>query len=288
MSSALRVLGSLVVATALLVTVPASAQWTTSGNNIFNSNTGFVGIGTAAPTAKFHLFSTTLPQFVLESPTEARFQIKVNGNNVFLFNHDGINGVIGTQGGGGPLMLTTASAARLTIDTLGRVGIGITTPSEKLHVVGNAFFSGTVTGGNIEAKYQDVAEWVPATNDLAPGTVVVLNAEKSNEVMASNQPYDTAVAGVVSHQPGLTLGERGPNKEQVATTGRVKVHVDATAAPIRVGDLLVTGSKPGTAMKSMPIEMQGRKFHQPGTIIGKALEPLEKGEGEILVLLSLQ
>jgi hypothetical protein len=26
----------------------------------------------------------------------------------------------------------------------------------------------------------------------------------------------------------------------------------------------------------------------PGTLIGKALEPLEKGKGEILVLLSLQ
>jgi hypothetical protein len=29
-------------------------------------------------------------------------------------------------------------------------------------------------------------------------------------------------------------------------------------------------------------------IHRPGTIIGKALEPLEGGVGEILVLLSLQ
>jgi len=29
-------------------------------------------------------------------------------------------------------------------------------------------------------------------------------------------------------------------------------------------------------------------MHRPGTLIGKALEPLEKGQGEILVLLSLQ
>ena len=45
---------------------------------------------------------------------------------------------------------------------------------------------------------------------------------------------------------------------------------------------------PGVAMKSEPIEFAGRKMHMPGTLIGKALEPLEKGKGEMLVLLSLQ
>jgi hypothetical protein len=42
------------------------------------------------------------------------------------------------------------------------------------------------------------------------------------------------------------------------------------------------------AMKSEPVRMKGRIFHQPGTIIGKALEALPNGEGEILVLLSMQ
>lgn len=153
---------------------------------------------------------------------------------------------------------------------------------------GNLHAAGTISGLNVVATYQDVAEWVPSTTDLAPGTVVVLNTEKNNEVMMSGTAYDTAVAGVVSAQPGLILGVAGAAKEMVATTGRVKVRVDATAAPIAVGDLLVTSSKPGMAMKSQPIKMQGRTFHQPGTIIGKALEPLKAGEGEILVLLSMQ
>ena len=46
--------------------------------------------------------------------------------------------------------------------------------------------------------------------------------------------------------------------------------------------------KEGVAIVSEPMEINGRKFHQPGTILGKALEPLKEGEGEILVLLSLQ
>jgi hypothetical protein len=41
-------------------------------------------------------------------------------------------------------------------------------------------------------------------------------------------------------------------------------------------------------MRSEPVSFGGVAMHRPGTIIGKALEPLEKGTGEILVLLSLQ
>ncbi len=170
----------------------------------------------------------------------------------------------------------------------GNVGIGTTSPSYKLHVVGDAHFQGTVTGTNIRATYQDVAEWVPATSDLEPGTVVVLNKARTNEVMASHGAYDTRVAGVVSGQPGISLGIEGEGKEQIATYGRVMVKVDATKAPIEVGDLLVTSAVSGTAMRSEAMDINGRSFHQPGTILGKALEPLAGGVGEILVLLSLQ
>ena len=89
-------------------------------------------------------------------------------------------------------------------------------------------------------------------------------------------------------QPGIILGEGGDGKLMVATTGRVKVRVDATRAPIQIGDLIVTSEVEGVAMKSEPMTIGGRRIHAPGTIIGKALEPLAKGTGEILVLLSLQ
>jgi hypothetical protein len=41
-------------------------------------------------------------------------------------------------------------------------------------------------------------------------------------------------------------------------------------------------------MKSQPSKSVEPRFTVPGTLIGKALEPLAKGTGEILVLLSLQ
>ena len=172
---------------------------------------------------------------------------------------------------------------RMRITSTGNVGIGTTAPSTKLHVIGDVTVS-----GNIGAKYQDVVEWVPAAKALPPGTVVTLNPTQSNFVEPSTKAYDTRVAGVISEKPGIALGESGENKVLVATTGRIRIKVDAATAPIGIGDLLVTSEKEGIAMKSMPINVGGAEIHRPGTLIGKALEPLAKGQGEILVLLSLQ
>src|SRR5206468_10502972 len=123
-------------------------------------------------------------------------------------------------------------------------------------VTGNINLTGT-----INAKYQDVAEWVPSSQQLSAGTVVVLDSTKSNQVTSSSVSYDTRVAGVVSEQPGIALGEKSDTKVLVATTGRVRVKVDATKGPIHIGDLLVTSEVPGLAMKSEPIIIQGRQIH---------------------------
>lgn len=236
-----------------------------SGNN---NGLSMVGIGTfyPDPTVKLHV--------------QGKLRLGANGSNtdlvVFTDAVGSLNGTAYNQ---------INSIMPVTIPASG-------TTRTALHLK-NAVGAGTnqidlVVDGNIAAKYQDVAEWVPATVAMPPGTLVVLNGAKSNEVMPSTRPYDTTVAGVVSAQPGLLLGEAGASKAKIATTGRVKIRVDATSRPIAIGDLLVTSDKPGLAMRSEPIDVGGVKIHRPGTLIGKALEPLAGGEGEILVLLSLQ
>ena len=171
---------------------------------------------------------------------------------------------------------------RLFIGYNGNVGIGTITPTVALEVNGSIKATSV-----IGATYQDVAEWVPVTETVSPGTVVVV-ADALNTVAPSHGAYDTRVAGVVSLQPGVILGVEGPSKAMIATTGRVKVRVDASRGAIRPGDLLVTSERSGIAMRSDAVEVAGVKMHRPGTLIGKALEPLDRGEGEILVLLSLQ
>jgi hypothetical protein len=118
--------------------------------------------------------------------------------------------------------------------------------------------------------------------------VVTIDPAGVNRVLPTARAYDTAVAGVISRQPGITLGEAGGDKALVATTGRVRVRVTAEGRPIHAGDLLVASNEPGTAMASVPVEVNGLSIHRPGTVIGKALEPLKDGRGDILVLLTLQ
>jgi hypothetical protein len=177
----------------------------------------------------------------------------------------------------------TVQPKAVVIDSVGHVGIGGDATDYNLDVTGTIHATQV-----IGAVYQDVAEWVPATAKMSPGTVVVVQRGAKNTVMPSAAAYATSVAGVVSEKPGVILGESSDSNAMIATTGRVKVHVDASSGAIEAGDLLVTSGRPGMAMKSQPVDLGGVKIHRPGTLIGKALESLPRGEGDILVLLSLQ
>ena len=279
---------------------------------------GFVGIGTVSPTVRLDVVDDTsgVGGFQLTNHTNgstAQLQNRL-ANNTGAFAYYGITSsgytqapilsnraffgsfqvdtVIWTQTANDILFATnglSTATERMRIKSSGNVGIGTNNPQSLLDVAGNLNVSGNATiSGNIAAKYQDIAEWTAARGEAPAGTVVSLDVERTNSVRASQRAYDTRVAGVVSAKPGVILGEDGPNKALVATTGRVKVRVNAERAPIQIGDLLVTSNIPGVAMKSQPLRVHGRLLHRPGTIIGKALEPLAKGQAEILVLLSLQ
>ena len=280
-----------------------------NGNIITATAAGNVGVGTATPSDRLSVYTTkastqtSAPDSInlggtYSSAAGANLKLKLYDDSVSA----GGFGVSLNQldynvwGSAASHVFYQGTTELMRIKGSGTVGIGTATPnaSYKLdvnggaNVTGNLTTTGTLTAGVIEAKYQDVAEWVPSTQKLPAGTVVILDPARSNHVLASAIAYDTSVAGVISAQPGLILGEGGEGKVKVATTGRVRVKVDATKGAIRIGDLLVTSGVAGVAMRSEAVSVGGVTIHRPGTIIGKALEPLAGGVGEILVLLSMQ
>ena len=263
----------------------AFGVYSANGENYFG---GRVGIGTTAPASPLTVNSDSnvTPLLVTGNNSNVVGVVVSNtqaGSKAWGLQVAGANSLSAVPNGSLIFRQATDDINTVVISKTGDMGVGTATPASKLHVAGNI-----TVDGNINAKYQDLAEWVPSTQKLSAGTVVILDTARDNHVLASKGAYDTRVAGVISAQPGLSLGEAGEGKVLVATTGRVKVKVDATRAPIRIGDLIVTGEAEGAAMKSEPVLLGGVSIHRPGTIIGKALESLEKGTGEILVLLSLQ
>lgn len=147
----------------------------------------------------------------------------------------------------------------------------------RVEIDGDVYADGTFHPGGA-----DFAELLPAAAGLEPGDVLVIGPD--GELALSGAPYATSVAGVHSTKPGM-LGGSGDDvdlsgKAPLAIMGVVPVKVCAENGAILPGDLLVTSSLPGHAMKATEIK--------PGTILGKALGELESGKGVIDVLVTLQ
>jgi hypothetical protein len=197
------------------------------------------------------------------------------GSGVFGEHTGGGNGVYGTSVSG------NAVAGKSTKGNAGWF-------DGPVYVNGNVDVTGDVVLSAVSASGGDCAEEfeVTGTADIEPGTVMVL--DQNGALRSSQQAYDKRVAGVISgagdYKPGLILDrkESSEGRVPIALIGKVYCKVDAQYVAIEVGDLLTTSPTPGHAMKAAdPLKAFG-------TVIGKALRPLEGGQGLIPILVALQ
>lgn len=149
---------------------------------------------------------------------------------------------------------------------------------------GRGYFNGgTQTGG------ADVAEWFAVEGDRAsyePGDLLVISTESDRTVTLSTDAYCTLVAGVYATRPGVLLTERHVDADHsdmvpMGVIGIVPTKVSGENGPIRRGDLLVSSSIPGHAMRGTD------RSRMLGAIIGKALEGFDgEGTGVIRVMVT--
>ena len=144
---------------------------------------------------------------------------------------------------------------------------------------GDALCDGTVRAEQFQTGAADIAEWVRISEPVAAGDVLEFDPADGAACRLSASACSPHVAGVVSSQPGLALGSAATDgRAPLALAGIVPVKVTDEAGAIEPGDLLVTSSTPGRAMRwsgTAPC---------PCSLIGKALEPMTEASGLILVL----
>jgi hypothetical protein len=152
---------------------------------------------------------------------------------------------------------------------------------------GKGYFNGgTQVGGADVAEYFDVEGEV---NSYEPGDVLVISQISDRAVEKSSAAYSTLVAGVYATKPGLMLTDRNAEQNQLSgmvpmgVIGVIPTKVCMEGGAIKRGDLIVTSSIKGVAMKADPDKVK------PGQIIGKALQAFN-GEGieKITVLVSIK
>jgi hypothetical protein len=140
------------------------------------------------------------------------------------------------------------------------------------------------TGG---ADFAEAFDVQGSTAAYAAGDVLTIDQSATRRLTRSSSRYSTLVAGIYSTKPGVlaspyAMDQVHKSNIPLAVVGVVPCKVTTENGAVQPGDLLVTSAKQGYAMKGTD------RSRMVGAVLGKALEPLSKGDGIIQVLVTLQ
>ena len=203
--------------------------------------------------------------------------------NIGLGNISGNLIVSGTIQDAGQLDIsTTASNGNIVLTPNGTGNVNISsnimpTSSNATANIGSATtYFNTIFGKATTAQYADLAENYLGDAVYASGTV--LDFGGTQEVTLSTRDSSKRVAGVVSTSPAHLMNSTldGAHVTAVALAGRVPTQITGKIAK---GDLMVSAGNGRARAEANP---------STGTVIGKALENFDGGEGTIEIVISMQ
>lgn len=128
------------------------AIYTNNSIKIIIDPSGNAGIGTQTPSAKLHVHSTTLPMIISSSSDTSamlEFQDGAGTTNKWRIG----SGSDTTTDGKFFIYDLRQNATRMVVDTSGNVGIGTSSPAQKLDIVGTLQLTNTLTPANTSYVY---------------------------------------------------------------------------------------------------------------------------------------
>lgn len=237
---------------------------------------GNVGIGTTSPAAPLHVLApgatigaNLSTVFYAQNNTGMQNSINVRSKDDLTdigadyyntaYTTSNTNLSFSTRNNGAAL------SERMRITSAGNVGIGTSSPSNTLHVVGSlcvksaagncaGALAGRIYATTTTLQAADLAENMPIEDEtLKPGDVVTLETSSTTfkgTFAKSSEKNQANAVGVVSTAPGVVLGSEQEKSRPIALAGRVPVNVNLEGGKIAVGDYLVASSSPGQAMRA--------------------------------------
>ncbi len=186
------------------------------------------------------------------------------------------------NGTGATLQVSNSNAGAVDLATFKKNSGNVA----RIDDTGKGFFNGgTQTGGADLAEAFDVEG---DTKEYEPGDVLEISTNSDRTITKSSGAYSTLVVGVYATKPGVLLTEEGVDsklegKVPMGVVGVIPTKVCLEGGAIKRGDLLVTSSIPGVAMKADPSKVQ------VGQVLGKALQDYDATTvGKIKVLVSIK
>lgn len=248
--------------------------WMTNGGTFFGDDTQTGGFNILAGT---DVSPTGGGQLIVGATNAAN--IAMDGNEIMARNSTSFT-KLALNADGGDVTISQSGT--------GRLGIGVSTPTETLHVNGTTRTNVLkITGGSDFSEAFDITEGGSIKPE--PGMVVSIDPDHPGKLRIATAANDRTVAGVISGaggvNTGMMMGQPGTlayGEHPIALSGRVYVLVDASNGAVRPGDLLTTSTTAGHAMKVTD------PSHAQGAVIGKAMTSLDSGKGLVLVLVNLQ
>jgi hypothetical protein len=196
--------------------------------------------------------------------------------------------VFATTSGSGSSFIVNHTGSGGSLATFQNSGSNVA----RIDKTGQGFFNGgTQNSGADLAEMFDVEG---SKNEYEPGDVLVISEDTDRTVEKSDAANSTRVAGVYATKPGVILTEKNLDESLEAlvpmgVVGVIPTKVCLENGAIKRGDLLVTSSRKGHAMKAIPANINGILIYPTGAILGKALENFSGSEtGLIKVLVNVK